>query len=128
VKSGSILALIFVLGASYYARTHFREWILSAASGSTPTCLEMLGSTTSEVDGATRIVGSVKNNCDRKYLYVQIEFTLDQSTAENPVVRDLPEMKMSAAVRDLQPGETMQFQTAIVSKTQLYRFDGITAY
>jgi hypothetical protein len=127
VKPASILTLVCVLGAVYFVRTHFANWILSAASGSTPTCLELVGSTTSEVDGVTHIIGSVRNNCDRKYLYVQVAFTLDRSN--DSTVRDLPEMKTSAAVRDLESGATASFQTVLpVSRNTIYRFDGITAY
>ena len=128
MKGGSILALICALGGWYYLRTHFGEWIQSAASSSTPSCLEMLGSTTSEEDGVTNIVGNIKNNCDRKYLYVQVVFTLDNSNAD-PAMRDMPEPKAVASVRDLEAGATMPFKTAIpVSKNATYRLDGITAY
>jgi hypothetical protein len=128
VKGGSILGLIIVLGVSYYLRTHFAEWITTAVSSSTPTCFELVGSTTSEDEGVTNIVGSIRNNCTRKYLFVQIVFTLD-NTNPDAAMRDRTGGSAVAVVRDLEPGDTSQFKTVIpVPKDASFRLEGITAY
>jgi hypothetical protein len=129
VKAGTLIALICVFGGWYYLRTHFAGWILSATSGETPACLELVGSTTSEIDGVTHIIGSVRNNCDRKFLMVSISFKIARTNSDQAVFRDFPEAVAVASVRDLQPGETGQFRSAVpVSKDTIYRLDRLSAY
>jgi hypothetical protein len=127
--STGILAVAAVLGAIYAVNLGVRGYLVSATSDKALSCLEMLGNTTTEEEGVTRIVGSVRNNCDRRFSNVTVVFDLDRSTSENAAIRDMPDTKVAAYGRDLEPGATIQIKSVIpLGKDPIYRFDKIIAY
>jgi hypothetical protein len=86
----------------------------------------MLGNTTTEENGSTFIIGSVRNNCDRKFSSVTISFKLDSTPGP---MENMPTGGAYAYSRDVEPGQIAQFKSAWpVSRDATFRFDGITAY
>jgi hypothetical protein len=124
MKAG-ILVLVSIFALGYITRPLFRNFITSATSDKSA-CLELLGNTTTEENGVAFIIGSIRNNCDRKFSNVTISFKLDSTPRP---MDSLPEAGAYAYSRDVQPGQIAQFKSALpVSKNSTYRFDGISAY
>jgi len=124
MKAG-ILTLVFLFALGYVTRHLFRSFITSATSDHAAACLEMLGSTTTEEDGNTYIIGTVRNNCERKFGNVTVTFKLDRQ----PGPMENLDAPVSAYARDVGPDQTKQFKTAVpISKNSTYRFDAISAY
>jgi len=124
MKPGGIVALILVLAAGYFLRGWFQNYIVSRSSGKGPACLQLLGNTTTEDEGRTYIIGSIKNSCDYSFSTVTVLFKLDR---RNGV--ELPDAVAYAYSRDVKPGETRRFKSALpVSKNTTFRFDGMNAY
>jgi len=99
---------------------------LGSVGSKAPACLEVLGSTTSEEDGVTYIVGSLRNTCDTKFSLVTVLFKLDRVSGP---MEGMSGGSIYAYSRDVVPGEVRQFKSAIpVSKDSSYRPDGINAY
>src|SRR5437667_11700855 len=105
-----ILGLIAIVAVGYVASGWFKGHLIAMATGTAPTCLEMLSSTTTEEEGLTSIVGSIKNNCDHKFGQVTVVFKLDRVSGPT---EDLPEAVAYAYSRDVGPGETRQFKTPL---------------
>ncbi|MBZ5674039.1 MAG: hypothetical protein LAP61_07310 [Acidobacteriia bacterium] len=120
------LALIVLSVTGYFTRPLFESFILSVATSKAPACLDMLGNTTTEDNGGTYIIGSIRNSCDRKFGRVTVSFKIDH---QRVATGELPEATVSAYTRDLEPGQTKEFRTSTsVSKDTSYRFDAISAY
>jgi hypothetical protein len=120
------LALIVFSITGYFARPWFEGYVLAIASSKAPDCLEMLGSTTTEENGGTYIIGSVRNSCDRKFGRVTVSFKLGH---QRVATGELPEYTVSAYTRDVEPGQIKEFRSsAPVSKDASYRFDSISAF
>ena len=86
----------------------------------------MLGSTTTEENGSTYIIGSVRNSCDQKFRRVTVSFKIDH---QRVATGELPEYTASAYSRNVEPGQIKEFKTSTpVSKNASYRFDAISAY
>jgi hypothetical protein len=86
----------------------------------------MPGSTTSEEEGLTYIIGTVRNNCDRKFSSAVILFKLDGNPGASG---DFPQGSAYAYASDLEPGETRPFKPALpVSRNATFQFEGINAY
>lgn len=120
------LAFIVVSVVGYFTRQWFGDIILAVASNKAPACLEMLGSTTTEENGVTYIIGSVRNSCDRKFGRVTVSFKVDH---QRVATGELPEFTVPAYSRNIEPGQIKEFRTsAPVSKDASYRFDSISAY
>ena len=121
MKAG-FLVLISIFAFGFITRPLFQKFILSATSDKS-SCLELLGNTTTEDNGTTYIIGSVRNNCDRKFSSVTISFKLDR------ISENVPAGSAYAYARDIGPNQIAQFKSAIpVSRNAIFRFDGITAY
>jgi len=124
MKAG-ILTLVSFLALGYVTRPLFRSFITSATSDHAAACLVLLGSTTTEEDGNTYIIGTVPNNCERKFGNVTVTFKLDRQ----PGPMENLDAPVSAYARDVGPDQTKQFKTAVpISKNSTYRFDAISAY
>jgi hypothetical protein len=122
----AILALIAILAAGYVARGWFRSYIVSMTTDKAPACLEVLGHTTSEEEGRTYIIGSIRNHCQRSFGHVTILFKLNRAPGASD---GLPEGVAYAYGNDVKGGEVRKFKTALpVSRNAIYRFDGINAY
>jgi hypothetical protein len=126
MKGPAILALIVIVAASYWIRTSFEEAVTSITSDKTSSCLSLLGNTTSEENGRTYIVGSLRNNCDRKFSQVTVLFKPGPASVGTTV---MPDAGAYAYTSDVKPGETRTFKSALpVSQDSSYRFDGFNAY
>lgn len=126
MKGSTILALIAFAGASYWIRTSFRETMTSLASDKVSSCLALLGNTTSEENGRTYIVGSLRNNCDRSFHQVTVLFKFSRASGKPDF---MPDAGAYAYAGDVKAGETRTFKSALpVSQDTSYRFDGFNAY
>ena len=123
---GLLAAVLVFLGLRYAVNDWFRNRAVPAMTASGNQCLVMAGSTTREQDGATYIVGSFRNECDRKFSQVTISFKLERSSG---AMQSLPEAVVTAYTRDVQPGETRQFKSTMpVSRNAIFRFDAISGF
>jgi hypothetical protein len=122
LKPAGFIAVLAVLVAGYV----FRNWIQQKLTASNTTCLELAGSTTTEENGQTYIVGSIKNNCDKNYGNVTVSFKIDSN--DNP--GGFPQGGMALAYgRDIQSGTTWEFKTQMpIPRGSTYRLDEITAF
>ena len=77
------LAFLVVSVTGYFTRPWFEGYVLGIATSKAPDCLEMLGSTTTEDSGSTYAIGSVRNNCDRKFDMVTVSFKMDHRRFES---------------------------------------------
>jgi hypothetical protein len=121
-----LLALAALVAMGYASQRWLRNHLSTTATGKAPSCLEIAGNTTSEDEGRTYIVGTIRNNCHRKFSKVTVLFQLDRPAGP---FGDLPEAVAYAYSRDIHPGEVREFKTALpISRGSTYRFDGINAY
>ena len=121
-----LLALIVVSVTGYFTRPLFERYVLAVAASKAPPCLELLGSTTTEDNGISYIVGSVRNSCDQKFSRVTVSFKIDH---QRVATGELPETVVSAYGRNLEPGQVKEFKSTMpVSKDTTFRFDSISAY
>jgi hypothetical protein len=118
----NVIAVVAFLAIVYSVSDWVKQYLVTAASAAPPTCLEMLGNTTTEQDGITTIIGQIRNNCEHKFGLVQVGFKLDRADKVG-----LPPALVFAYGRDLQPGATWEFRTAPVGKNASYRVEKITA-
>jgi len=120
---GCLLALLAVRS---FLNDWFRNRFVPSVTGSGAQCLELTGSTTRDQDSGTYIVGSFRNNCDRPYPQVTVSFKLERPSGPT---RDLPEAVVSAYERDVKPGETRNFKTAMpVPRNTIFRLDSISGF
>jgi hypothetical protein len=117
VKRGTLLLLTIFFTSSC------TSVIRSLTAGPEQSCLVLTGSTTREIDGVTRIIGSVRNDCKRRFGNVTVALHLSRSDRTN-----LPDPVIAGYVRDLEPGETKDFETLPVGRNASYRLDKITGY
>src|SRR5258707_15767683 len=89
MKFSTIVVLAVILAAGYFVRSKFPGFIVSRTSSGAD-CLAMMGSTTTEDEGRTYIVGTVKNNCDRSFGQVTISFKLDRSPESAEILSPAP--------------------------------------
>ena len=116
-----IVALLIVVGAREWIQEAFVTTITTAAKGGQSACVQMLGSTSSEEDGRTFIVGNVRSNCERSVSSVTLVFKVDNGRDSEGVAY--------AYARDLKPGETRRFKSAVtIPKGGTFRFDRINAF
>jgi hypothetical protein len=121
-----LLVLIAILGVIYAASGVFKDYIISNSTGKGPPCLELLGKSTRDDEGRTYIIGSIRKNCTRKFSSVTVVFKLDRVPGPT---ESLPEGIAYAYVRDIAPGETRQYKSALpVSRDATFRLDTINAY
>lgn len=117
------LGLAVLVVAGYFLRERLTR-AMSTATAQTPSgCLEMVGSTTTEEEGATYITGSFKNNCGRDIGHVTVMFKLDQAPGAFGL------SQAYAYGNDVKADETREFKSALpVSKETVYRFEGFNAF
>lgn len=121
----AVIGLIVILGIGYAIRTMFQHTMASVTSGSSLDCLAVLGSTTTEDEGRTYIVGSIQNNCDRSFGNVTVLFKVSNPGASG----SFSEGTAYAYGRNIKAGEVKQFKTTLpVSKDATFRFDGVSAF
>jgi hypothetical protein len=122
-----ILVVIGIIAVVRITSGWFLGHLVSAATASNaPGCLEVLGNTTSEEEGRTYIVGSIRNSCDRDYGNVTLSFRVDRSSGP---LGDMAEAVAYAYSRNVKARSTREFKTAVtISKNATYRFDGVNAY
>jgi hypothetical protein len=100
------------------------SYVISEATRDNSSCLVLEGSTTSEEDRSTYIVGSVRNNCDRRFLSVMVSFKLYPSSDD--AIRT--PMVISAHGSNLKPGESWQFKTSAFTHNNGYQLDSVRGY
>jgi hypothetical protein len=121
-----LFAVLALVALRSFLNGRFRETVTAATTNQAGACLEMLGNTTREIDRYTYLVGSIRNNCDRKFSHVTIAFKHERLIDAKNTRPNSPILAYSS---DMQPFETREFKTMFrVDKTLTYRFDGITAY
>ena len=119
------LGLVAILAIGYYIRGVVWNRVVSSATAPTSDCLAVLGSTTSEDEGRTYIVGSIQNNCDRNFGNVTVLFKVDNPNASG----SFSEGVAYAYGRNVKAGEVQQFKSAMpVAKNATFRFDGVNAF
>ena len=101
-----ILGLIAVLALRSALHRGVQGVVTSATTDKAAICLTMLGATTREENGFTYIVGSIRNNCNRKFDNVTTAFKLDRPPGSNTYLTTF-EFKRFA----VSPGETRKFKT-----------------
>ena len=144
-----VVGVVAILGVRYVIQAGFRSMVTSATSDKAAACLSLSGSTTAVENGNTDIIGTIQNDCNRKFSQVTVSFKLDRSssgfaaaeisTALHPgatpdrsprrPVMELPEAVILAYLRDVQPGETRKFKSSThIHKNAIFRFDRITGF
>ncbi|MDX2153998.1 MAG: hypothetical protein SFV54_24875 [Bryobacteraceae bacterium] len=118
-----LLTLLAVLALTPSCSTLVRSMI---GQGANQACLVLAGSTTQEINGITRIAGSVRNDCDRRFLNVTVVLRLYRP-ARGPGSQ-LPEAAVVGTVRDLEPGQTKDFTTLPVGRDASYRLERISGF
>lgn len=121
----TIIGLIVIFGIGYAIRSVFQHTITTVTTGSSLDCLAVVGSTTTEDEGRTYIVGSIQNNCDRSFGNVTVLFKVDSGNG----AFGSREGVAYAYGRNVKAGEVKQFKTAMpISKESTFRFDGVNAF
>src|SRR5215813_8634450 len=128
-----VLGLIAFMGIRYGIREIYTGVVTSATTDQVAACLSLTGSTTAVDDGNTDIVGTIRNNCGRRFGQVTVSFKLDRSSSGSQrstrPAMDLPEAVIVAYLRDVQPGETRRFKSSThVHNNAVFRFDRISAF
>ena len=83
--------------------------------------MELLSKTGSVDENSSTVTGSIKNNCGRKFRYVEITFKLFDASG-NVVGTAL------ANQNNLDVGETWKFKAFGLATSRRYQLDEITAY
>jgi hypothetical protein len=123
-----ILAVVAIYGVRQYITDSYTTTMAAVAKGGPASCLQMLGSTTAEEDGRTYLVGSIRNNCERRVGQVTVVFSMEHAGSST---RDTwnPSSTVYAYVRDIDRGETRRFKSAFsVPNDRTFRFDRINAF
>ena len=144
-----VLGAVALLGVRYAIREAFSSVVTAVTTDQAAACLSLSGSTTAVENGNTDIIGTIRNDCNRKFSQVTVSFKLDRSssayaaaeisTALHPGANpdrssrhpamELPEAVTLAHVRDVQPGETRKFKSSThIHKNAIFRFDGISGF
>jgi hypothetical protein len=125
MKAG-IIGLILIVGIGYAIRGIYQHTMDSVTTGSSLDCLAVLGSTTTEDEGRTYIVGSIQNNCDRNFSNVTVLFKVDSTPG---AFGSMPASAAYAYGHNVKAGEAQPFKTAMpISRDATFRFDGINAF
>jgi hypothetical protein len=114
--------LLLLLGLT----TSCTDYVRSLTAGPELSCLVLAGCTTREISGVTRIIGSVRNDCTRRFGNVTVALRLYRSDRFSKA--NLPETVIAGYVRDLEPGQTKDFQTLPVGREAAFRLEKITGY
>lgn len=149
VLGAVLLGVVIILGIRYAMQEGLRGVVTSVTSDQAAACLSLSGSTTAVEDGFTDIIGTFKNECNRKFSQVTVSFKLDRSssgstaaeisTAFHPGAKtnsaprrpamEMPEAVILAYARDVKPGETRKFKSSThISKNAVFRFDKISGF
>ena len=120
-----ILGLLAIVGLRYALLENYKHVAAAITSGRPSNCVTLVGSTTSEDNGATYIVGTVRNNCDTAIGNATIAFKVDR-TSDSNFRNDAP---IIAYARDIPAGGTKSFKLQIWRDRNFsYRLDSITAF
>jgi hypothetical protein len=123
--AGCVLAIAAFLGFRYYISQQYQHAIAAVTSGGPSSCIAMVGSTRTEENGHTYIVGTIRNNCGRTVGHVTVTFKVDRQS-ESAFHSDAP---VYAYVNDIPAGETRTFRSMFqIAKDVGFRFDRIIAF
>jgi len=122
-----ILGLIAFVGIGFVTRGLFQHYIIAeVTTDHAKSCLELLSNTTTEEEGHTYIIGTIKNNCDRTFSHVTVLFKLDHGAVPGAFETDAP---VYAYGSDVKSGDIRQVKSFNpISSSATYRFDSINAY
>jgi hypothetical protein len=144
-----VLGVAALLGVRYAIQEGFRSMVTAATSDQAAACLSLSGSTSAVENGNTDIVGTIRNDCNRKFSQVTVSFKLDRSSSGSAAAdisatfhpgatpdrsprrpaMELPEAVVLAYTRDVQPGETRKFKSSThIQKNAIFRFDRISGF
>jgi hypothetical protein len=144
-----VLCVTTFLGIHYAVNEGVRRVATAAATDQAAACLTMLGSTTTVDNGFTYIIGSIRNDCDRKFDNVTIAFKVDSGSASEltapmmssygsktsapkmptPSKMTMPDSPILAYAKNIKPGETQKFKSySHIGKNATVRFDGIKGF
>ena len=103
--------------------------VTSAATQDQSSCLVLAGSTTTEENNQTHIIGTVRNDCDRRYFTVTVTFKVShQSPFANGTSDRMQEMLVTAYGSNLPAGESMQFKTQGFMNMSGYQLESISGF
>jgi len=143
------LGVVALLGVRYAIQQAFSSVVTAVTTDQAAACLSLSGSTTAVENGNTDIIGTIKNDCNRKFSQVTVSFKIDSSSSgfaaaeiSSPLhpgttpersprrpAMELPEAVILAYARDVQPGETRKFKSSThIHKNAIFRFDRISGF
>jgi hypothetical protein len=112
-----ILGLIAFVGIGFVTRGLFQHYIIAEVT---------TDHATTEEEGHTYIIGTIKNNCDRTFSHVTVLFKLDHGALPGAFETDAP---VYAYGSDVKSGDIRQVKSFNpISSSATYRFDSINAY
>lgn len=118
---GAIIAVV-LLGGSL-------RILYSRVLGRGSSCLVLAGSTTTEENNRTYIMGTVRNDCDRRYFTVTVTFKVShQSPFANGASDSMQDMLVTAYGSNLPAGESMQFKTQGFTNMSGYQLESINGF
>jgi hypothetical protein len=122
---GALLAVALIGGGLRFLYSR----VTSAATQDNSSCLVLAGSTTSEENSRTYIIGTVRNDCDRRFLAVTVSFKVSQrSPFANGGDDRMPDMHVTAHGTNLASGESMQFKTQSFMNMTGYQLESINGF
>jgi hypothetical protein len=125
MKYSTILIGALSVAGFYYGINRMATGVVQEATTDTSNCFELIGSTTTEVDGLTKITGSIRNNCDRRFPNVQVSFKVERSTESS---FHLPEPLVTASGHNVGPGGVWSFETFPITRGANYRLERMWGY
>lgn len=143
MKLSALVIGVLVVAGFYYGFNRLVTGVVKEATTDTSNCFEMIGNTTTEVKGQTRITGSIRNNCERKFLNMGVSFKVERTNSSgfagfggfndkrsntNNNSFSLPDSVVTASGRDLMPGGIWTFETSSVPRGASYRLEKMWGY
>lgn len=115
----ALVAVFLVIGGFRFLFNH----VMSAATEDNSTCLVLEGSTTTEDNHVTYIIGTVRNGCSRRFLNVNISFKL------NPQPNGMVQAGyVTAHASNLEPGQSLEFKTTGFTNNNGYQLDKLSGF
>jgi hypothetical protein len=123
---GAVLAIVLLGGGLRFLYSR----VTSAATQDNSSCLVLAGSTTSEENNRTFILGTVRNDCDRRFLAVTVSFKVSQRSPFAKAGDDdrMPDMYVTAHGTNLAAGESMQFKTQSFMNMTGFQLESINGF
>jgi len=125
MKGSGIILMIALIAGAWFIRSRFQTVMASATTDSSK-CIAVTGITTTEDESRSWIIGNVRNDCERRFSQVTVNFGADPVAGPTG---DLPATPAYAYIRNVEAGETRSFKTAFpIASGVTYRLSGINAF